>query len=358
MTHFRHLLLFLSLSLSACVSPSPSPQPTVTVVWPTPAADEPALGTQRTWPDDPAPMVFVPSGHYLQGALPDDELASENERPPHAVYVTGFWIDQTEVTNARYAACVAAGACRSPLANGSLSRESYFDNPVYADYPVIFVSWFEANDYCTWAGKRLPTEAEWERAARGDDARRWPWGIHGMARGRTFATQTVFTAGMTRPSTTAMPTPLRSAVIQRVQVRSARWTWPATSGSGWPTGTHSTPLIRCSIRSLPKAMKSKCCAAAHMISWRRVCARRIVTRTAQRTGKTVSAFDVLQTNKTSRRFGEAPSGGFGFPSCAVLFSGEQREERREGAQQAEAEQDQGNRRRAGEVGVLAPEDHV
>jgi len=121
-------------------------------------------------------MVFVPSGHFLQGARPDDELASENERPQHAVYATGFWIDQLEVTNGRYAAYVAAGECRPPMATGSHSRDHYFDDSAFADYPVIFVSWFDANDYCAWAGKRLPTEAEWERAARGDDNRRWPWG--------------------------------------------------------------------------------------------------------------------------------------------------------------------------------------
>lgn len=121
-------------------------------------------------------MVFVPSGHFLQGARPDDELASENEYPQHAVYVTGFWIDQLEVTNARYAACVAAAECRPPMADGSHSRDHYFDDSAFADYPVIFVSWFDAEDYCAWADKRLPTEAEWERAARGDDERRWPWG--------------------------------------------------------------------------------------------------------------------------------------------------------------------------------------
>ncbi|HLF28016.1 MAG TPA: SUMF1/EgtB/PvdO family nonheme iron enzyme [Anaerolineae bacterium] len=166
----------LAILLAGCAVLERAPLPTATIQWPTPRAGELAPGALREWPNDASPMVFVSSGHFLQGARPDDELASDNERPQHAVYITGFWIDKTEVTNARYAKCVAAGACRPPLANGSHSRDHYFDDPAYADYPVIFVSWFDARDYCLWAGKRLLTEAEWERAARGDDGRRWPWG--------------------------------------------------------------------------------------------------------------------------------------------------------------------------------------
>jgi formylglycine-generating enzyme required for sulfatase activity len=107
-------------------------------------------------------MLFVPPGEFIMGS--------------NTVYLDSFWIDKTEVTNAMYAKCVQAGPCSMPRSNRSNTRESYYGNPEFDDYPVIYVSWVDAHNYCSWAGGRLPTEAEWEKAARGTDGRQFPWG--------------------------------------------------------------------------------------------------------------------------------------------------------------------------------------
>ncbi|MBI5952696.1 MAG: SUMF1/EgtB/PvdO family nonheme iron enzyme [Chloroflexi bacterium] len=120
------------------------------------------------------PMILIPAGTFTMGS---DETGDVGSRPAHEVNVDAFYIDKFEVTNEMYDACVYAVECRKPQQGGSATRNTYFANPVYAKFPVLYVDWKMANAYCEWRGARLPTEAEWEKAARGsEDARLYPWG--------------------------------------------------------------------------------------------------------------------------------------------------------------------------------------
>ena len=145
--------------------------------------------------EPPEDMVLIPAGEFVMGT--DSEGANADQKPAHRVYLEAFYIDKHEVTNAEYEEFILAGGYKkkefwteegwdfiqkfqfdagewhkieTPLQYGenSVSTEP--------DHPVIGVSWYEANAYATWAGKRLPTEAEWEKAARGTDGHIYPWG--------------------------------------------------------------------------------------------------------------------------------------------------------------------------------------
>jgi eukaryotic-like serine/threonine-protein kinase len=137
------------------------------------------------------PMRLVPEGEFGMGGSAATALAEcqelyndgtceldwfSDEEPAHIVYLDEFYMDKYEVSMASYRECVTDGVCEPPANVNSSTRPSYYDDPQYANYPVINIDWYMANTYCEWRGARLPTEAEWEKAARGTDGRIYPWG--------------------------------------------------------------------------------------------------------------------------------------------------------------------------------------
>ena len=143
----------------------------------------------------PEDMVLIPAGEFIMGT--DSKGANADQKPAHTVYLDAFYIDKHEVTNAEYEEFILAGGYKKrefwTEEGWNFIQKFQFDadewhqietplqygeNSVSTDpnHPVIGVSWYEANAYAAWAGKRLPTEAEWEKAARGTDGRIYPWG--------------------------------------------------------------------------------------------------------------------------------------------------------------------------------------
>ena len=176
-------------------SPSPIP-PTITIklkISATPDATQtPFINIITSWerPADGMVMVKIPEGEFTMGSINGGE-----DEPPHMVKLNTYWIDQTEVTNARFALFVKdtgyqteeKGSGKAFIFNGTVWNQASgadWEHPQGSSshlegltlHPVVYISWNDAAAYCEWAGARLPTEAEWEKAARGTDARVYPWG--------------------------------------------------------------------------------------------------------------------------------------------------------------------------------------
>jgi formylglycine-generating enzyme required for sulfatase activity/predicted Ser/Thr protein kinase len=179
-------------------TPAPALEPThalelVQPQTPTPLAVSPTPTglAQQITDEKGVTMLLVPAGEFTMGGNADAALAecqrsaasNECERdwfsdiePPHQVYMDDYYIDRTEVTNASYVQCVADRACSPPKKTTSNTHSSYYGNHDFSNYPVLYIDWQQAKTYCAWRGAVLPTEAQWEKAARGADGRLYPWG--------------------------------------------------------------------------------------------------------------------------------------------------------------------------------------
>ena len=176
--------LALTLVLGACAGNLPAATPTPSLPAPTQASPTlvpptalpsptivpvnlagPTSGSEMAW-EDGSVLIYVPAGQFTMGdSLPD--------APQRTVTLDDFWIYKTEVTNSMYAFCVSVGACAPPAQEVGAQL---YDNPAYGNYPVVGVTWDMASNYCTWIGGKLPTEAQWEKAARGSEGSQYPWG--------------------------------------------------------------------------------------------------------------------------------------------------------------------------------------
>jgi len=181
----RGCLPALCCALAACVrAPAPSAsRPAVRPALTQAPSPEAAAEAAKTPVEVPVGMVHVPEGPFRMGCDPGrDGLCAPAETPSRTPWVSGFFLDRTEVTVDAYRACVEAGVCARPV---SLSLCNYGSSD-RGNFPVNCVTWDHALTYCRWRGGRLPTEAEWEKAARGTDGRLWPWGNEPFDAGGVF----------------------------------------------------------------------------------------------------------------------------------------------------------------------------
>ncbi|MBN1303523.1 MAG: SUMF1/EgtB/PvdO family nonheme iron enzyme [Anaerolineales bacterium] len=178
-----YVILALLLALTACGPKAAAPTEAAQTEAPPPAAETeapateapaqaapvkltgPELGTTMKWVDGSL-LVYIPEGEFIMGADGADN-------PEHVAALSSFWIYRNEVTNRMYAACIASGSCIMPLEETAVRS---LENPYMRDRPVVGVNWEQADAYCKWAQGALPTEAQWEKTARGPEGNIYPWG--------------------------------------------------------------------------------------------------------------------------------------------------------------------------------------
>ncbi len=186
------VFLLMACNLSGTVAPPASSPPPSTE--PSVNTDIPDIGSTRISETDGMTLVYVPGGDFSMGS---DSSSYANERPVHTVFLDSYWIDQTEVTNVMFGTFITQTGYQTDAeitgsSNGydtdtnktELTLGADWQHPLgpdsslsdLAEHPVVHVSWNDARAYCEWAGRRLPSEAEWEKAARGTDGRTFPWG--------------------------------------------------------------------------------------------------------------------------------------------------------------------------------------
>jgi formylglycine-generating enzyme required for sulfatase activity len=158
--------LLLACNLTGAIAPTSTTAPTEAL-----SVNCTSIGQTWTSSRDNSVLVCIPAGEFTMGIDKAEtyHTATDDETPKHTVNLDAFWIDRTEVTNAQYKQCVQAGKC---MASDFASESKYMGDT----QPVIGMEWEDAANYCQWVGRQLPSEAQWEKAARGTDGRLYPWG--------------------------------------------------------------------------------------------------------------------------------------------------------------------------------------